>query len=78
MGGQNSDIGNFDKYLKTDFTFLTLEKGWNGYDASKTEDKPTGAAALNEALRDYGMDKDNDGIVTAEEVAQYGGTTGFK
>lgn len=35
MGGQNSDIGNFDKYLKTDFTFLTLEKGWNGYDASK-------------------------------------------
>lgn len=75
MGGQNSDIGNFDKYLKTDFTFLTLEKGWSGYDASKTEDKPTGAAALNEALRDYGMDKDNDGIVTAEEVAQYGGTT---
>lgn len=75
MGGQNSDIGNFDKYLKTDFTFLTLEKGWSGYDASKTEDKPTGAAALNEALRDYGMDKDNDGTVTAEEVARYGGTT---
>lgn len=75
MGGQSSDIGkNFDKYTKADLTFLTLEKGWNGYDATKTEDKPTGAAALNEALRDYGMDKDNDGTVTAEEVAQYGGT----
>lgn len=74
MGGQVSDKGNYDVYIKADFTFTSIEKGWTGYD-TKTEEEPVdGKKALNDALIDYGLDKDNDGTVTKEEVAQYGGS----
>lgn len=74
MGGQISDKGNYDVYIKADFTFTSIEKGWNGYD-TKTEEEPVdGKKALNDALIDYGLDKDNDGTVTKEEVAQFTGS----
>lgn len=74
MGGQASNIGNYDLYIKADFSFDSIEKGWTGYD-TKTEKEPVdGKKALNDALTDYGLDKDNDGTVTKEEVAQFGGS----
>lgn len=73
MGGQVSDKGNFEKYTKADFKFESIEKGFKGFDATKEDEKPTGKEALNEALRDYGMDQDNDGVVTPAEVNAYKG-----
>lgn len=76
MGGQISDKGNYAKYTKADFKFESIEKGFAGFDALKKDDeKPTGKEALNEALRDYGMDTNNDGIVTPSEVNAYKGDT---
>lgn len=74
MDGQVSDIGDYTKYLKADIQFVTITKGWNGYQTKLEEELPDGDQALNDALIDYGLDKNEDGTVTADEVAQYGGS----
>ena len=74
MGGRRDDIGNYEKYTKADIEDMSIERGWTGFEAIKDQDqKPTGKEALNQALIDYGLDKNNDGTVTKEEIQQYKG-----
>ena len=74
MGGSRDDIGNYEKYTKADIEDMSIERGWTGFEAIKDQDqKPTGKEALNQALIDYGLDKNNDGTVTKEEIQQYKG-----
>lgn len=74
MGGSRDNIGNYEKYTKADIEDMSIERGWTGFDAIKDQDqKPTGKEALNQALIDYGLDKNNDGTVTKEEIQQYKG-----
>lgn len=67
MGGQVSDIGNYDKYTKLDMTFSNLQEGWNGYTFQETT-APSGDEALTAALIDQGYDADSDGSISAEEI----------
>ena len=74
MGGSRDNIGNYEKYTKADIEDMSIERGWTGFEAIKDQDqKPTGKEALNQALIDYGLDKNNDGTVTKEEIQQYKG-----
>lgn len=69
MGGQASDIGNFDKYTKLDLVFNDeVKKGWKGFeeDKNKIDDEKN----FNEALRSLGLDKNYDGIVSDEELSK--------
>ena len=38
--GSESDKGNYDKYMKADITFTSLEKGWKGYDKKDAKPDP--------------------------------------
>ena len=74
MGGQKDDVGKYEKYTKADIASSSIERGWTGFQTIiDKEGKPTGKEALNDALIDYGLDKNNDGTVTKEEVAQFKG-----
>lgn len=74
MGGSRDDIGNYKKYTKADIEDMSIERGWTGFEAITDQNqKPTGKEALNQALIDYGLDKNNDGTVTKEEIQQYKG-----
>ena len=53
--GSESDKGNYDKYMKADITFTSLEKGWKGYD--KKDANQTLVDALIEAGADTMMEK---------------------
>ncbi|MDQ0150958.1 NEAT domain-containing protein [Eubacterium multiforme] len=69
MGGQASDIGNFDKYTKLDFVFNNeVKKGWKGFLNNKT--KVDDEKVLNDALIDNHLDLDKNGIVTDEELSK--------
>lgn len=69
MGGQYSDIHNFDKYLKADLTFTSIEKGWEGYQKEIDDaGKVTGSELTEKVLADLGYDTNNDGKISKEEV----------
>ena len=69
MGGQYSDIHNFDKYLKADLTFTSIEKGWKGYQKEIDDaGKVTGSELTEKVLADLGYDTNNDGKISKEEV----------
>ena len=68
MGGKRSDIGNVDKYKQAIFVFdKNLKTGWNGFEVLKN--KKTSEDIFNQALKDAGLDRDRDGQVTDEEIA---------
>lgn len=68
--GSESDKSNYDKYMKADITFTSIEKGWKGYD--KKDAKQT----LIDALIKAGFDTNEDGEISQEEIAAYGGEDG--
>ena len=68
--GSESDKGNYDKYMKADITFTSLEKGWKGYD------KKDANQTLVDALIEAGADTNNDGEITQEELAVFDGDEG--
>lgn len=68
--GSESDKGNYDKYMKADITFTSLEKGWKGYD------KKDANQTLIDALIEAGADTNNDGEITQEELAAFDGDEG--
>ena len=69
MGGQYSDIHHYDKYLKADLTFTSIEKGWEGYQKEIDDaGKVTGSELTQKVLVDLGYDTDNDGKISKEEV----------
>lgn len=68
--GSESDKGNYDKYMKADITFTSLEKGWKGYD------KKDANQTLVDALIEAGVDTNNDGEITQEELAAFNGDEG--
>lgn len=65
MGGTNADKGNYDKYMKADITFTSVEKGWKGYD--KKDAKQT----LIDALIEAGCDANGDGEISETELAEF-------
>lgn len=70
MGGSRDDIGNYNKYTKADIEDMSIERGWTGFEAITDQNqKPTGKEALNQALIDYGLDKNNDGTVTKKKFS---------
>lgn len=74
MGGTRDDIGKYEKYTIADIEDMSIERGWTGFKAIEEQSgKPTGKEALNQALIDYGLDKNSDGNVTKEEIQQYKG-----
>ena len=68
--GSESDKGGYDKYMKADITFTSLEKGWKGYD------KKDANQTLVDALIEAGADTNNDGEITQEELAAFDGDEG--
>lgn len=68
--GSESDKGNYDKYMKADITFTSLEKGWKGYD------KKDANQTLIDVLIEAGADTNNDGEITQEELAAFDGDEG--
>ena len=68
--GSESDKGNYDKYMKADITFTSLEKGWKGYD------KKDANQTLVDALIEAGADTNNDGEITQGELAAFNGDEG--
>ena len=73
MGGQKSDIHNWDKYTKADLTFTNITKGWNGYQQEQKKDDQDGKKALIDALVAGGYDTDGDGTISDEELAAISG-----
>lgn len=67
MGGQISDIGNYDKYTKLDMMFSNMQKGWEGYTFQETA-APDGNEALTEALINEGYDTDGNKSISTEEI----------
>lgn len=65
MGGTNADKGNYEKYMKADITFTSVEKGWKGYD--KKDAKQT----LIDALIEAGCDANGDGQISETELAEF-------
>lgn len=69
MGGQNSDIHNWEKYIKSDFSFDSITKGWEGYQKEIDDaNKLTGSELTEKVLVDAGYDTDNDGKMSKEEI----------
>ena len=68
--GSESDKGDYDKYMKADITFTSLEKGWKGYD------KKDANQTLVDVLIEKGADTNNDGEITQEELAAFDGDEG--
>nr|WP_288663601.1 leucine-rich repeat domain-containing protein [uncultured Anaerostipes sp.] len=68
--GSESDKGDYDKYMKADITFTSLEKGWKGYD------KKDANQTLVDVLIEKGADTNNDGEITKEELAAFAGDGG--
>ncbi len=69
MGGQYSDIHKFDKYLKADLTFTSIEKRWEGYQKEIDDaGKVTGSELTEKVLAELGYDTNNDGKISKEEV----------
>lgn len=75
MGGQISDIGNYDKYTKLDITFGgDIEKGWKGYQYDiENSGNPEGEKLLEKILCEKGYDTNNDGKMSPEEIANISG-----
>lgn len=72
MGGQADQVHDFDKYRKADLMFTSIKEGWKGYqkeiDSQHVED---GVENLKQELIALGLDKNNDGQITKDEMAQY-------
>lgn len=74
MGGQPSDIHNYDKYMKADLTFTSITKGWDGYQKENDDaDKVTGSELTEKVLIEKGYDADGDGKISKEDVEAISG-----
>lgn len=74
MGGQPSDIHNYDKYMKADLTFTSITKGWDGYQKEIDDSgKVTGSELTEKVLIDKGYDADGDGKISKEDVQAISG-----
>lgn len=74
MGGQPSDIHNYDKYMKADLTFTSITKGWDGYQKENDDaNKVTGSELTEKVLINKGYDADGDGKISKEDVEAISG-----
>ena len=77
MGGQESDIGQTDKYTRVKIKFKPqVYEGWTGYDEPKTiaKNKKLSEKALQERLKASGViDSDNNGTIDGSEIRKFSG-----
>ena len=75
MGGQITDIGNYEKYTKLDITFdKKIIAGWTGYQYEiDSQQQPEGNELLTSVLVKKGYDTNNDQKISKEELQQIEG-----
>ena len=77
MGGQESDIGQTDKYTRVKIKFKPqVYEGWSGYDEPKAiaKKKELSKKALQERLKASGVkDTDNNGTIDGSEIRKFSG-----
>lgn len=77
MGGQESDIGQTDKYTRVKIKFKPqVYEGWTGYDEPKAiaKKKKLSEKALQERLKASGViDSDNNGTIDGSEIRKFSG-----
>lgn len=77
MGGQPGDVGNLDKYTKVRIHFHeNVKKGWTGYkDPIEQEEMIQNSdKILTQRLIESGVDTDEDGQISKEELQNATGT----
>lgn len=76
MGSLESDKGNFDKYTTVKLKFKPeIKKGWNGFELveKNNEERKKSDDLLQKKLIANGVDANNDGKVTEEELKNFTG-----
>ena len=76
MGSLESDKGNFDKYTTVKLKFKPeIKKGWNGFELveKNNEERKKSDDLLQKKLIANGVDTNNDGKVTEEELKNFTG-----
>ena len=76
MGSLESDKGNFDKYTNVKLKFKPeIKKGWNGFELveKNNEERKKSDDLLQKKLIANGVDANNDGKVTEEELKNFTG-----
>ena len=76
MGSLESDKGNFDKYTTVRLKFKPeIKKGWNGFELveKNNEERKKSDDLLQKKLIANGVDTNNDGKVTEDELKNFTG-----
>lgn len=76
MGSLESDKGNFDKYTTVRLKFKPeIKKGWNGFELveKNNEERKKSDDLLQKKLIANGVDANNDGKVTEDELKNFTG-----
>ena len=76
MGSLESDKGNFDKYTNVKLKFKPeIKKGWNGFELveKNNEERKKSDDLLQKKLIANGVDANNDGKVTEDELKNFTG-----
>jgi len=76
MGSLESDKGNFDKYTTVKLKFKPeIKKGWNGFELveKNNEERKKSDDLLQKKLIANGVDTNNDGKVTEDELKNFTG-----
>ena len=76
MGSLESDKGNFDKYTNVKLKFKPeIKKGWNGFELveKNNEERKKSDDLLQKKLIANGVDTNNDGKVTEDELKNFTG-----
>ena len=76
MGSLESDKGNFDKYTTVKLKFKPeIKKGWNGFELveKNNEERKKSDDLLQKKLIANGVDANNDGKVTEDELKNFTG-----